>query len=131
MPDVEAVAILVATVTAFAVGGAYYAVFGEQLAEVSNATDAASAEMPPWELGVEAVRCLVLAAVVAGLAAQGEIDKWSGGLLLGAALWIGFPLVLWTGAVVHERSPVRLAAIHAGDWLAKLLVVAVLVSVLQ
>jgi hypothetical protein len=66
--------------------------------------------------------------VVAGLAAQGEIDDWTGGLLLGLALWIGFPLVLWTGALIHENTPWRLAAIHAGDWLVKLLVVAMIVS---
>jgi hypothetical protein len=39
--------------------------------------------------------------------------------------------VLWTGAIVEENTPWRLAAIHAGDWLAKLLAVAVIVSVWQ
>jgi Protein of unknown function (DUF1761) len=127
MPDVSVPAILVATAAAFLVGGAYYAAFGEQLAGVSEA--AAAAEQRPWQLAVEVGRCLVLAAVVAGLAAQGEIDEWSGGLALGLALWVGFPLVLWVGAVVHEKVPVKLAAIHGGDWLAKLLAVGVLVGV--
>ena len=54
----------------------------------------------------------------------------AGGLLLGLALWIGFPLVLWVGAIVHEKTPVRLAAIHAGDWLVKLPAVGVLVAVI-
>ena len=85
--------------------------------------------MPPWKLAVELLRCLILATVVAGLAAQGEIDEWAGGLVLGLALWIGFPLVLWIGAVIHERTPVRLAMIHGGDWLVKLLLVGVIVSV--
>jgi hypothetical protein len=130
MPDVDFLAVLVATVVAFGLGGTYYAVLGEQLAEVSDA--AAAAEQPaPWKLAVELLRCLIIAAVVAGLASQGEIDEWTGGLLLGLALWIGFPIVLWTGAVIHENTPCRLAAIHAGDWLAKLLVVAVIVSVWQ
>jgi hypothetical protein len=31
--------------------------------------------------------------------------------------------------VIHENTPWKLAAIHAGDWLVKLLVVAVIVSV--
>ena len=44
-------------------------------------------------------------------------------------LWIGFPFVLWTGAVIHESTPVRLAAIHAGDWLVKLLLIGVIVVV--
>jgi Protein of unknown function (DUF1761) len=127
MPDVDAIAVLVATAAAFALGGAYYAMFGSQLATVSEAAD----QTPPWTLAVEVLRSLVLAAVVAGLAAQGEIDDIAGGLALGLALWIGFPLVLWTGAIVHEKVHPRLAALHAGDWLAKLLAVAVIVSVLQ
>jgi hypothetical protein len=40
--------------------------------------------------------------------------------------------VFWTGAVIHENTrPSKLAAIHAGDWLAKLLPVAVIFSVWQ
>ena len=81
-------------------------VLGRQLAEVSEAA-AAAEQPPPWKIGVELLRCLVLATVVAGLAAQGEIDEWTGGLLLGLALWIGFPLVLWTGALIHENTPME------------------------
>jgi hypothetical protein len=127
MPDVDAPAVLAATVLGFVLSGAYYAVLGERLARVS----AAAGSMPPWKVAAELLRNLVLAAVVAGLAARGEIDEWTGGLLLGLALWIGFPLVLWTGALIHENTPIRLAAIHAGDWLVKLLAIAVLVSVWQ
>lgn len=128
MPDVDLLAVLVAGVAAFALAGAYYAVLGEQLASVSEAA-AAAEQPPPWTLAVELLRGLIVAAVVAGLASQGEIDEWAGGLCLGLALWAAFPLMLWVGAVMHEKSPVKLAAIHAGDWLVKLLVVAVVVSV--
>jgi hypothetical protein len=130
MPDVSLLAVLVATIAAFVLSSAYYVVFSEQLAKVSDAA-AAGEQPPPWKLGIELLRSLILAAVVAGLAAQGEIDEWTGGLLLGLALWIGFPFVLWTGAVIHENTPWKLAALHGGDWLAKLLLVAVIVSVWQ
>ncbi|MGH2590697.1 MAG: DUF1761 domain-containing protein [Actinomycetota bacterium] len=130
MPDIDLIAVLVATVAAFILGGSYYAVLGDQLAQVSAAA-ASGGQPPPWKLGVELVRCLVLATVVAGLAAQGEIDEPAGGLLLGQALWIGFPLVLWTGALIHENTPFKLAAIHAGDWLVKLLVVGAIIGTLQ
>jgi Protein of unknown function (DUF1761) len=130
MPDVNVLAVLATGVSAFARSGAYYAVLGDQLATVSEAA-AAAEQPPPWTLPLELLRGLIVAGVVAGLASQGEIDEWAGGLCLGLALWIGLPLVLWTGAVVHEQTPARLAAIHAGDWLVKLLVVGVVVSVWQ
>ena len=113
--------IAVATIAAFISGGAYYSVLGPDTGE----------RMPPWKLAAEVLRCLVLAAVVAGLASQIDVDEWAGGVLLGLVLWVGFPLVLWTGAVIHENTPVRLAALHAGDWLLKLLLIGVIVATLQ
>jgi hypothetical protein len=130
MPDVELLAILAATGAAFLSAAVYYGALGGQLASVSEAA-AAGRQPEPWELAVELLRCLVLATVVAGLAAQGGIDDWTGGLALGLALWVGFPLVLWVGAIVHENVPVKLAAIHGGDWLVKLLLVSVVVSAVQ
>ena len=111
--------VLVATVAAFVAGGAYYSV-----------VPITGGDMPPWKLAVELGRCLVLAAVVAGLAANGDVDTWTGGLLLGLVLWTGFPFVLWVGAVIHENTPIRLAVIHGGDWLLKLLLVGTVVAIL-
>jgi hypothetical protein len=128
MPEVNWLAALVATIVVFVLGSTYYAVLGAQLAEVSDAA-ARGERPPPWKLAVELARSLILAAVVAGLARKGEIDQWTGGLLLGLALWIGFPFLLWTGAMIWENTSWKLAAIHAGDWLVKLLVVAVIMSV--
>ena len=130
MPELYAPAILAATIAAFALSSAYYSAFAAELAQVSEAS-AAGEQPPPWKLGVELLRSLTLAAVVAGLASQGDIDDWTGGLLLGLFLWTGFPLVLWTGAIIWENTPLKLGALHGGDWLAKLLVVAVIVSVWQ
>jgi hypothetical protein len=130
MPDLNVPAVLAATVAAFALSGAWYAVFGAQLAAVRG-PGAADDGMPPWKVAVELLRGLLLATVLAGLAVRADVDGTAGGLLLGLALWVAFPFVLWVGAVVHEGTPVRLAAIHGGDWLVKLLVVAALVSAWQ
>jgi Protein of unknown function (DUF1761) len=130
MPDLNILAVLVATLAVFVLGATYYAVFGARLAEVSDAA-AAGERPPPRKLVVELLRGVILSVVVAGVASQGEIDEWAGGLLLGVALWIGFPVVLWIGAIIHENTPWRLAAIHAGDWLVKLLAVVVIVTVWQ
>jgi hypothetical protein len=128
--DVEILAILVATAAAFALGGLYYGVLGEQLADVSAAAPS-PAGTPAWKLGVELLRCLVLAVVVAALAAGIDADTPLDALLLGLCLWTGFPLVLWVGAVIHENTPLKLAVIHAGDWLVKLLAIAAIVGAIQ
>jgi uncharacterized protein DUF1761 len=67
--------------------------------------------------------------VLGGLASLLEVTDWTGALLLGLSLWIGFPVVLLAGSVIHEDVPPKLAAIHAGDWLLKLLVLSVILSV--
>lgn len=122
------IAIFVASVVAFVLGGFYYAILGKQLATVSEAA-ASGQPMKPWHFAVEVVRCVILATVVACLAAKIGTDGWLEGLGLGLLLWVGFPLVLWMGAVLHERTPLKLAAIHGGDWLIKLPVIAIIVSV--
>ena len=121
MPDIDVLAVVGAALVAFVLSGAWYTVLGP-------ATDD---ESPPWTYPVELLRNVVVATVVAGLVAETATSSWTGGLWLGLALWVGLPLVLWVGAVVHERTPVRLAALHAGDWLLKLPAVAVLTSVWQ
>lgn len=121
------VAVLVATIATFVFGGFYYAMLGDRLAAVRG-PEAPSDETPPWTLAAEVGRCLVVAIVVAGLASRAGVDTAVGGLLLGLVLWVGFPLVLWLGAIIHENTSWRLAVIHGGDWLAKLLIVGLIVS---
>ena len=70
-----------------------------------------------------------MAAVIAGLVRLVGITDVGGAVKLGLVLWIAFPVVLLAGSVVHENVPWRLAAIHSGDWLAKLLIISVIVSV--
>lgn len=53
------------------------------------------------------------------------------GLLLGLCLWVGFPLILWTGAILWEGTRWKLAAVHGGDWLIKLLAMGALIGALQ
>jgi hypothetical protein len=127
MPDLPWLAVLVGTVLAFVLGAGYYAVLGNQLAAARDGAPAVpAAPVSFWFVPVELMRCLLLAGVVIGLAAATDTTTWWGGLALGLALWVGFPLVLWIGAVVHERAPVRLAVIHGGDWLLKLLAIGTL-----
>jgi hypothetical protein len=128
--DVNPLAIVAAAVAAIVISTVWYSAFGKQLAELSPAVaDAASNARPPaWKVAVELVRSLVVASVLAGLASLLDIEEWPGAAQLGLAMWVGFPVVLLVGSVIWERVPPKLATIHAGDWLVKLLVVSGVVS---
>lgn len=52
-------------------------------------------------------------------------------VLLGLAIWLGFPVTLLAGSVLWENVAPKLAALHAGDWLIKLVAVAAIIAVLQ
>lgn len=123
-------AVLVATVTAFVVSSVWYMAFAGVWARLSTAGAAVAGERPaPWKMGVEFLRTLVVVGVFAGLAAAIGIDGVPGALSLALGVWLGFPVILLSGSVLHENTPVRLAVLHAGDWLVKLLAIAAVVGV--
>jgi Protein of unknown function (DUF1761) len=128
MIELNYLAIVGAALAAFVVSSVYYVGLGGQLAALSPAY--ADASRPPaWKIAQEPVRNLVIASVVAGLADLVGIVDVAGALQLGLALWIAFPVMILAGSVIHENVPTKLAAIHAGDWLVKLVLVAVMVAV--
>jgi uncharacterized protein DUF1761 len=88
----------------------------------------AGAKMPGGKLLVELVRCLLLAYVLARFVALLGIASVFGAVHFGLFLWIGFPVIILTGSVLWENTPVKVAAIHAGDWLVKLLVIPIIVT---
>ena len=121
-------AILIATVVAFVISSAWYGMLGNRLVRLNEAY-ANTGSIPAWKVLVELVRSLVVAAVLAGLADKIGVDGWIAAATLGLVVWIGFPAIILTGSVVHENVPWVLAAIHAGDWLFKLVMIALIVGV--
>lgn len=127
MPELNVLAVLLATVATIVIGGAYYAALGSRMARLSPVY----AEPGPSAvatLAVELVRGLVVVVAVAVLAAGLGLDNLAQALVLGLGLWVAFPVVLLAGAVFHERVPPLLAAIHTGDWLLKLAAIATIVT---
>ncbi|TQJ01942.1 uncharacterized protein DUF1761 [Amycolatopsis cihanbeyliensis] len=127
MPELNYLAIGVATVAALIASGAWYAVLGGHLGRLHEAY-AGDPRPAAVTVPVELVRNVLVSAVVAGLAGPLGISGFGAAALLGLVLWVGFPFVLLTGSVFHERVPAKLAAIHAGDWLLKLLAITVIVG---
>lgn len=125
--ELNYLAIAVATVAAFAIGAVWYGALAGRMAGLHEAY-AEPAGPSPATIGGELARCLVLALVVALLAVEVAPEGVGGSLLMGGVLWLGFPAVLLSGSVLHERVPPLLAAIHAGDWLLKLLALALILG---
>ena len=128
MPELNWIAIVVAAVAAFILSTVYYIVFAARMVDLRGGEADTDGGMQPWKIGVQALRDVVLATVVASLVALVGVDDVGGAVALAVTLWIGFPVVLLTGSVIWENVSPALAAIHAGDWLLKLLIVTMVVT---
>lgn len=131
IPKINYWAVIVATFVAFVASSVWYTVFGNQYMELRGIgpNDAAAMSMSVWKIFAEIGRILILACVLAHLVVRGKVIDRKGALKLGIWLWIGFPVVLLAGSVIHDNVPWMLAAIHAGDWLVKLLLMTVILGV--
>ena len=119
--------VVAAAGAAFVSSSAWYAPFGSRLADLDEAY-AGPSPSPAVVAPVELLRSGVVATAVSVLADRLPVRGPRDALALGTGLWVAFPVVLLTGSVFHEKVPWRLAAIHAGDWLLKLLVVTAVVA---
>jgi len=133
MVHVSFLPVLVAAVVVFVLGWLWYSpvLFYKpwmRLRGLDPVAAMAGAKMPGGKLLVELVRCLLLAYVIARFVALLGISSWLMAVHFGFMAWIGFPVIILTGSVLWENTPWKVAAIHAGDWLVKLLVISVIVT---
>ena len=133
MFHVNYMAVLVAAIVVFVLGWLWYSplLFLKPYMRARGLDPAAAMAgggMPAGKLVIEFLRCIVLAFIVAHLVSAVGITNWMVAAHFGLLLWIGFPVVILTGAVIWDNVPVKVAAIHAGDWLVKLLVIAIIVT---
>jgi len=132
MGHVNYLAVLVAAVAAFVLGWLWYSplLFFKPWMRLRGLDPEAAmknAKMPGGKLVIEFARCFVLAFVIARLMGLLGVTSWLMAIHSGFMLWIGFPLILLTGSVLWDNVPWKVAAIHAGDWLVKLLVIPLIV----
>ncbi|WP_369371829.1 DUF1761 family protein [Promicromonospora sp. Populi] len=126
-----ALGVAVAAVAAFVLSSVYYVVTTplEQRALGDRALD--RGRPAPWKAVTELARTVVVGAGFAWIAAQAGMLTLPSALLLALVLWAAFPLVLLTGSIIWERVPWQTAAIHSGDWLLKLLLIALAVGLIH
>jgi len=131
MPGRNGWAVVVAAAAAFAASSVWYILFGRERMKLLGDDPAATAEMkksPAWKKPVELVRGLVVAYVLARFVVLLGVVDWKGAVQLAIWLWIGFPAVILAGSVLWDNRPWKLAAIHAGDWLLQVLLMAVILG---
>lgn len=121
--------VIIAALTAFVVSAVWYMLFGNALLQLQGEeATAASQEMPAGLIIGEFLRSLVLAYVLAYIAGALKITEYKNALFFSILMWIGFPVILFAGSVLHEGINWKIASIHAGDWLVKPLVIILVIT---
>jgi Protein of unknown function (DUF1761) len=122
-------AIGVAVIAVFIASLIWYSplAFGKEFMELSGVGRSSSPNI--GMIAGELARTLILAYVLARLVLLLNVVDWKGAVRLGLWLWVGFPIVLLSGSVMWQNVPWKLAAIHAGDWLVKILLIAVILGI--
>ena len=129
MPKLNYWAVMVAAVVAFVGSSVWYVVFGNELAKVSPVFAELQAQKPAaWRMIAVFAGSLVLSFVVAYLIGLKEDVTWMGAVGIGCLLCLGLSAVQWMSSMVWEKVPLTMAAIHAGDWLVKLVVISAIVG---
>jgi hypothetical protein len=123
-------AVVVAALAAFLMSSVYYSplLLGNVWHAVNPGPTTGTAPSLGKVVG-ELLRTLVIAYVLARLIALLGASDWKGAGRLALWLWFGFSTTMWVGAMMWEKTPWQIAAIHSGDWLLKTLLIAVIVGV--
>ncbi len=130
MQETSYPAVVAAAVGAFVASAAWYTAFGDEMVRLQGLDQAAAADTatPVWTMLFVVAQSLVVASLLSYFVARLGFAGLGSAARLGALVWI-FPAVILLGSVVHENVPVIVAAIHAGDWLVKLLLMTIILGV--
>jgi uncharacterized protein DUF1761 len=126
-------AVVAAVLAGVVVSSVWYSpfLFGRQWMALRDVSPGAVSDtaMPAWKVLVEVIREVVVASVLARFVVLAGVVDWKGALSVGFWMWLGFPVAMLVGASLWDNKPWMLSAIHGGDWLVKMLVMAVVVGV--
>lgn len=120
-------AVVVTGLVAFACSIVWYSplLFGPVWME-SRGTAVASS--PAWKFMIMPLREIITACLLAWLIDRLSITDWRKAAVLGFVLWLAFYAVQLAGAVIWDNMPWALGAVHAGDWLMKMLLMSIALS---
>lgn len=120
-------AVVVTGLVAFACSIVWYStlLFGSIWMESRGAAVASS---PTWKFMIMPLREIITACLLVWLIGRLSITGWRQAAALGFVLWAAFYAVQLAGAVIWDDMPWALGAVHAGDWLMKMLLMSVMLS---
>lgn len=125
-------AIIVAALLAIIFSAIYYFLLNKQVmalrASKLNQSEDVRTTISVNKFLIEFVRTFVLALVIGNAVVLLNLLYLNQAALVAFWLWVGFPVVFLTGTVIHEHFPVRLAVIHAIDWLVKLMIITIVLT---
>lgn len=132
MIQVNYLALVIGTILAVAFSAVYYFILNKRVvayrAARAGKKDEIQTTISVNKFLIEFVRTFILGLVIANAILLLNLVAINQAVLMAFWLWIGFPVVLLTGLVIHERMSAPLVAIHAGDWLVKILLFSILLT---
>jgi hypothetical protein len=116
------ISLLLSSVIAFIVSMFYYRALAKQMKKLGAGT-ATMKKPDAMKIIEEVLRNFILSAVLLYFIVHLAIPTVLSAGALALIFWLGFPFILFTGSIMYEKVPMKLAAIHAGDWLIKLVII--------
>jgi hypothetical protein len=85
--------------------------------------------IPQWTIALAPFRELIASAVLALLIVRLNLKDWKATTKLMFLLWLTFHAVGMTGAILWDNMQWQLGAVHAGDWLMKMLFMGIMLTI--
>jgi hypothetical protein len=84
--------------------------------------------IPQWTLLFAPLREIIASYVLAVLIVRLQIKDWNAAAKLMLLLWLAFQAVGMAGAILWDNMQWQLGAVHAGDWLMKMLFMGIVLT---
>ena len=84
--------------------------------------------IPQWTILFAPLREIVASYVLALLIVRLQIKDWIAAVKLMILLWLAFQAVGMAGAILWDNMQWQLGAVHAGDWLMKMLFMGIVLT---
>jgi hypothetical protein len=129
MVGINFAAVIVAGFVAFIASAVWYVVFGKEMAKVSTAFAEQQQKREPWKMGVVILQSILIAAVLAYIIARSGVNNGLDAVWIGFVLWFGLSAMQWVGSMLWEKAPLKMALIHGGDWLMKIVLISLILGI--